>query len=181
MDKIKVGIIVGSARKESLNLKLAKAFEKIGHPQLVFNRLRIDDLPLFNQDHEKSPPDAVKRFKSEVKAADAILFVTPEHNRSLPALLKNAIDWANRPYGENAWNNKVAALSGTSPGALGTAAAQFHLRQILSSIGVRVMPLPEMFIKFEEGLIKDDGEVTNPKTQDFFGKFLASFADFVNA
>ena len=128
----KVAVIVGSIRKDSINKKLATALEKLGAGKLEFQRIRIDDLPLFNQDDEASPPPEVVRMKGEIKAADAVLFVTPEHNRSIPAAMKNAFDWGSRPRGQNAWIGKVAAVIGTSGGSIGTAVAQQHMRTIIA-------------------------------------------------
>jgi chromate reductase, NAD(P)H dehydrogenase (quinone) len=137
MAKINIAVIVGSNRRESINRKLAQALGGLVPAQLAFNFVQIDDLPLYNQDHENDPPASVVRFKAEIAAADGLLFVTPEHSRSIPAVLKNAIDWGARPWGHNSWTDKVAAITGTSPGAIGTAVAQQHLRQILAAQGVR--------------------------------------------
>src|SRR5215472_5173114 len=135
MAKVKVAVIVGSNRRDSINRKLAQALARLGEGRLGFHFVAIEDLPLYNQDLEGELPPSVVRFKSEIAAADAVLFVTPEHNRSIPAVLKNAIDWGARPYGQNSWSGKPAAITGTSPGALGTAAAQLHLRQVLGTLG----------------------------------------------
>jgi chromate reductase, NAD(P)H dehydrogenase (quinone) len=135
MAKVKVAVIVGSNRRDSINRKLAQALAKLGEGRLAFHFVAIEDLPLYSQDLEGELPSSVVRFKSEIAAADALLFVTPEHNRSIPAVLKNAIDWGARPYGQNSWSGKPAAITGTSPGALGTAVAQLHLRQVLGTLG----------------------------------------------
>src|SRR5580704_9014623 len=135
MAKFKIAVIVGSNRRESLNRALAQALAKLGAEQFTFNFVQIDDLPLYNQDHEAELPKNVARFKSEIAAADGLLLVTPEHNRSIPAVLKNAVDWGARPWGKNSWNGKPAAITGTSPGAIGTAIAQQHLRHILGVLG----------------------------------------------
>ena len=136
MAQFKIAVIVGSNRRESINRKLAQALAKLGAPGLEFKFVQIDDLPLYNQDNEGNLPASVVRFKSEIAAADGVLFVTPEHSRSIPAALKNAIDWGARPWGKNSWTGKVAAVTGTSPGAISTALAQQHLRQILGAQGV---------------------------------------------
>src|SRR6266568_9634094 len=136
MAKIKIAAIVGSNRRESINAKLAHALASLGADRADFEFIAIGDLPLYNQDLEAELPQSVVRFKSQIAAADGLLFVTPEHNRSIPALLKNAIDWGARPYGQNSWSGKPAAITGTSPGTIGTAAAQLHLRQVLGILGV---------------------------------------------
>ena len=140
--------------------------------------MQIDDLPLYNQDNEGNLPASVVRFKSEIAAADGIVFVTPEHNRSIPAVLKNAIDWGARPWGKNSWTGKLAAVTGTSPGAIGTALAQQHLRQILGAQGVLLMG-GETYITFKPGLIADDGTVTDDSTRGFLKGFVDQFAALV--
>src|SRR5262249_53019551 len=139
MAKFKVAVIVGSNRRESVNRRLAHALTRLDADKLAFSFVQIDDLPLYNQDLEAELPKSVARFKSEIAAADGLLFVTPEHNRSIPAVLKNAIDWGARPYGQNSWSGKPGAITGTSPGAIGAAIAQQHLRQVLGNLGVLVM------------------------------------------
>jgi len=119
MAKVKIAVIVGSNRRGSVNGKRAQALARLGENRLAFKFVLIGDLPLYNQDLEGELPKSVVRFKSEIATADALLFVTPEHNRSIPALLKNAIDWGARPYGQNSWSGKPAAITGTSPGAIG--------------------------------------------------------------
>ena len=139
MSKLKLGIIVGSNRKESINRKLAQALAKLGADAFDATFIQIDDLPMYNQDHENPVPAPVARFKAAVEGAQALLFVTPEHNRSMPALLKNAIDWGTRPWGKSSWPGKPAAIIGTSGGAVSTAVAQQHLRAVLA--GLPDMPL----------------------------------------
>ena len=136
MAKFKLGIIVGSNRRESINRKLAQALARLGGDQFEAKFIQIDDLPIYNQDHENPVPAPVVRFKSEVEAADAMLFVTPEHSRSIPAVLKNAIDWGARPWGKNSWPGKPAAVTGTSGGVISTAVAQQHLRAVLGDLGL---------------------------------------------
>src|SRR5262244_1519940 len=167
MTKHKIAVIVGSNRQGSLNARLAQALAVLGADRLSFSFARIDDLPLYNPDLEAELPASVARFKSELASADGVLVVTPEHNRSIPTVLKNAIDWGGRPYGQNSWAGKVVAIAGTSPGAIGTALAQQHLRQILgSSLGALVMG-GEAYISFKPGLIDDVGEITDESTQNF--------------
>jgi chromate reductase, NAD(P)H dehydrogenase (quinone) len=179
MAKFKVAVVVGSNRRDSLNRKLAGALARLGEAKLSFTFVRIDDLPLYSQDLEPDLPASVVRFKSEVAAADALLFVTPEHSRSIPAALKNAIDWGGRPYGQNSWAGKPAAIAGTSPGAIATALAQQHLRQILGSfLGVLVMP-GEAYITFKPGLVDDDGNIAEESVRAFLQAFVDQFAALV--
>jgi chromate reductase len=172
MTEINAAIIVGSNRRDSINRKLAHALAKLAEGKLVTGIVQIDDLPIFNQDHENPLPPSVQRFKSEIERADALLFVTPEHNRSIPAVLKNAIDWGTRPYGRNSWAGKPAAITGTSQGAAGTALAQQHLRQILGNLGALVMG-GEAYIGYKPGLIDDSHHIGDDNTR----RFLQSFAD----
>jgi chromate reductase len=178
MSQFKVALIVGSNRRESVNRKLAEALVRLGAPGLEFQLVQIDDLPLYNQDNEGQLPASVVRFKSEIAAADGVIFVTPEHSRSIPAVLKNAIDWGARPWGQNSWTGKLAAVTGTSPGAIGTALAQQHLRQVLGAQGVLLMG-GETYITFKPGLIDADDTVTDESTRGFLKGFLGQFAALV--
>lgn len=175
----KIAVIVGSLRKESTNLKLAKAIAALGKGKFDATISRIDDLPLFNEDLEKDFPKAAQRLKDEIAAADGVLFVTPEYNRSMPAPLKNALDWASRPYGKNAFATKPGAMLGTSPGAIGTAVAQHNLKGTLSYLDVTLMGQPEVYLQFKPGLIDDDGNVTNEDTKKFLQKFTDAFSAWV--
>jgi chromate reductase len=177
----KIGVIVGSIRKDSLNKKLATALEVLGRGKLDFVRLAIDDLPLFNQDDEKTPPAEVRRFKSEIAKVDGILFVTPEHNRSIPAAMKNAFDWGSRPRGENVWRNKVGAVIGTSDGSIGTAVAQQHLKTIVGPHLSALLGFPEAYIVFKEGLIDEQGNISDDSTRKFLQSFVDNFARLANA
>lgn len=178
-NKGKIAIIVGSTRRDSINRKLAQALAKLGEDRLDFTFVEIGDLPLYNQDLEADLPAPVSRMKAQLEAADGILIVTPEHNRSIPAALKNAIDWGGRPWGKSSWPGKVAAVIGTSPGAIGTAVAQSHLRHVLGSIlGVLVMG-GEAYVSFKPDLIATDGTVTDESTRKFLGDFVAQFAALV--
>lgn len=156
-----VAVINGSLRQASLNGRLARALARLAAPQLEFRSLSIAELPLYNQDNEAEPPAAVARFKQAIVAADAVLFVTPEHNRSMPAALKNAIDWGSRPYGTSVWLDKPGAVIGTSSGTVGTAVAQAHLRAVLTSLGVALMGRPEVYVVFREGLLDEADTVTD--------------------
>ena len=130
----KVAVLVGSLRKESINLAYAKALMKLGASRFDFDLVEIGDMPLYNEDLWENPPEAVLRFKSRIEAADAVLFVNPEYNRSITPAMKNAVDWGSRPWGKSSWTGKPAAITGATPGAIGTAVAQAHLRSITTSI-----------------------------------------------
>lgn len=177
----KVAVIVGSLRKDSINKKLTRALEKLAYGRLEFDWVRIDDLPLYNHDKEHELTPEVKRFKSQVEAADAVLFVTPEHNRSIPAALKNAFDWGSRPRGENSWTGKVAAVIGASPGGLGSAVAQQHMRAIAIGHFTAILGAPEAFVSFKDGLIDDDGNITAEATKTFLQRFVDRFAKLIEA
>jgi chromate reductase, NAD(P)H dehydrogenase (quinone) len=178
MAKVNIAVIVGSNRRDSINRKLAQALAELGAEKSAFHFVAIGDLPLYNQDLEGELPQSVVRFKSEIVAADALLFVTPEHNRSIPALLKNAIDWGTRPHGQNAWSGKPAAITGTSPGAIGAAVAQMHLRQVLGNLGVLVMG-GEAHLSFKPDLVDADGTITDENRRRFLKAFIDQFASLV--
>lgn len=175
----KIAVIVGSIRRDSINRKLAEALAKLAKPKAEFAILKIDDLPLFSQDLELSPPASVTRLKSEIEAADGVLIVTPEYNRSIPGVLKNAIDWASRPYGKNSFNGKPTAGIGTSMGSVGTAAAQQHLRSILAYLNVELMGQPEGYIAYKQGLVDDAGNITDDGTRKFLQGYVDAFADWI--
>jgi len=178
MSKLKLGVIVGSNRRESINRKLAEALAKLGAGAFDANFIQIDDLPMFNQDIEQPVPSAVARFKSEVAGADALLFVTPEHSRSIPAVLKNAIDWGGRPYGTTVWPGKPAAIIGASPGAISTAILQSHLRAVLGSFSGLHVVGGEAYIQFKPEMIDGEGHVPDDSVRGFLKAFIDSFADF---
>jgi chromate reductase, NAD(P)H dehydrogenase (quinone) len=179
MSPIKIAIIVGSLRKDSINRKLARAIEKLAPPDLVFEHIRIDDLPLYSQDFDADYPAIPRRLKKDIEAADALLFVTPEYNRSVPGVLKNAIDFASRPWGTNSFAGKPGAMIGASIGATGSALAQQHLRNILAYVDVEVLGQPEVFIQFTDGLISDDGTIANEDTKKFLQAFVDRYAAWV--
>jgi chromate reductase len=179
MDAFKVGYVVGSLAKQSINRKLAGALVCLAPESLTMTEIGFGDLPLYSYDYDANYPPAARKFKDAVAASDAILFVTPEYNRSIPGGLKNAIDWASRPYGQNAFTRKPSAIIGTSPGKIGTAVAQSHLRSILAFCNSPLMNAVEAYIQFESGLIADDGRVTNGETEKFLRDFMAEFAAFV--
>lgn len=178
MTKFIVAMIVGSTRSGSLNQKLANAIIKLAPDTLSFRQIRIDDLPFYNGDLEGARPEAINRMTTEVSAADAVFFVMPEYNRSVPAMLKNAIDWGSKPIGHNVWA-KPTAITGTSPGAIGTAMGQQHLRQIMAVIGATVMG-GEAYISFKTpDLIQDDGSISDDTTRDFIRDYVNKFATLV--
>ena len=177
MTKFKLGIIVGSNRRDSVNRKLAKALAKLGGTAFDAKFIEIGDLPLYNQDDEGTLAPSIVRFKSEVEASDALLFVTPEHNRSIPAVLKNAIDWGGRPWGKTSWPGKPAAVTGTSPGAIGSAIAQQHLRTVLGNQGLHLMG-GEAYILFKPDLIDADSNITDESVRKFLQAFVDQFVAF---
>ncbi len=175
-----VAVVVGSLRRESINLRLARALAKIGEPQLVLKVVDLHDVPLYNEDLWASPPAAVVRMKQEIEVADAVLFVTPEYNRGMPAVTKNAIDWGSRPRDRSCWVGKPAAAIGTSPGPIGTAVCQSQVRDVCTVCGMAVMGQPEVYLSMAPGLIADDFTITNDKTREFLAGFLAKFEMFVS-
>jgi chromate reductase len=177
MAKLKLGIVVGSNRRQSINRKLAEALARLGAGDFDAAFIRIDDLPIYNQDNEQPLPQQVARFKAEVEAADALLFVTPEHSRSIPAVLKNAIDWGNRPYGKSSWRGKPAAIIGTSGGVISTAVAQQHLRAVLGSLGLHTMG-GEAYIQFKPDMIDGENHVPDESVRQFLKAFVDGFAGF---
>lgn len=159
MSKYQIAIVVGSLRKDSFNRKLASAIIKLAPAEFSFKPVKIDDLPLYNQDEDARPVESVARLKSEIQAAQGIVFVTPEYNRSIPGVLKNAIDHASRPYGQSVWAGKPAGVMGVSVGAIGTAMAQQHLRNILAYLDAPTLGQPEAFIQAKDGLFDADGNI----------------------
>jgi chromate reductase len=158
---------------------LAKALVKLAPPELTFSEISFKDLPLFTPDLEQNFPPPARAMKDAILAADAVLFITPEYNRSLPGALKNAIDWASRPYGQNAWTRKPSGVLGASTGSIGTAVAQQHLRSILSYCNSPQMNAPEAYIHFKKGLITEDGEVTVESTAEFLRGYMQQFSGFI--
>ena len=179
MGQIRIAVIVGSLRKESINKKLALAVSGMFADRFELHRVEISDVPLYNQDSDGDFPVAGTRFKQQVEAADALLFVTPEYNRSLPGVLKNAIDVGSRPSGSNSFAGKLAAVIGTSPGARGTALAQQHLRNVLAGLDVLAMPQPEVTVQFQEGLIDGEGHIDNERTQKFLQRFVDTYSTWL--
>jgi chromate reductase len=175
-----VAVIVGSLRKESLNRKVANELIKLAPASLKLHIVEIGDIPPFNQDWEMQPPQPVLDLKQAIRDAKAILFVTPEYNRSIPGVLKNAIDAASRPYGQSAWPGKPAAIISASPSPIGGFGATHHLRQVLVSIGTSAMPQPEAYIGQADKLFDDKGVLNNEGTRDFLKKFIDAFALWVD-
>ena len=178
MSQYKIVVVVGSLRHESFNRKLADAIIKLAPSELTFHHVNIGDLPLYNQDHDGSQAASVKSLKEEVAVAQGLLFVTPEYNRSIPGVLKNAIDHASRPYGQNAWKGKPAGVIGASVGAIGTAMAQQHLRNVLAYLDVPTMGQPEAFIHAKDGLFDDGGNV-GAASKQFLQNWMAQFVGWV--
>ena len=173
-----IAVIVGSLRENSFNLKLARAITKLAPADFTFNHLRIGDLPLYDQDDDADQPPAVLRLKQEIVEADGVLFVTPEYNRSVPGVLKNAIDHASRPYGQSAWARKPSGILGVSVGAIGTAAAQQHLRTILAYLDMPTLGQPEAFIQAKEGLFDDAGDI-GEGSRAFLKSWMDAFVEWV--
>jgi len=177
MAKLKLGIIVGSNRRDSINRKLAQALAKLGGNAFEAKFIQIDDVPIYNQDNEQPVPAPVARMKAEIEASDALLFVTPEHSRSIPAVLKNAIDWGSRPWGKTSWPGKSATVIGTANGAISTAVAQQHLKAVLNAQGLHVVG-GEAYIQFKVELIDAQGDVGDESVRKFLKDFIDKFADF---
>jgi chromate reductase len=175
----KVAVIIGSLRKDSLNRKLANALIKMAPEPLKLEIVEIGELPFFNQEFEADPPQPVRDFKQSIAAADAVLFITPEYNRSIPGVLKNAIDVGSRPYGKSAWAGKPGGIISLSPGALGGFGANHHLRQCLVSLNVPIMQVPEAYIGGAGTLFDDKGDISNDTSREFLKKFLQSYAQWV--
>jgi chromate reductase, NAD(P)H dehydrogenase (quinone) len=174
-----VGYFVGSLAKASINRKLALALTRLAPPELAMREIPIADLPLYSYDYDANYPPPARALKEAIAAVDAVLFVTPEYNRSIPGALKNAIDWASRPWGKNSFHRKPSAIIGTSPGKIGTAVAQLHLRSILSFCNSPQMNAIEAYIEFTPGLVTDDGEVTVGSTADFLQNYMQEFHGFI--
>ncbi len=174
-----VAVFVGSLRKASFNLKMANALAKLAPASLKLERLQIGDLPFYNEDDEAAPPAAWVTFRGQVRAADAVLFITPEYNRSVPGVLKNAIDVGSRPYGKSVWDGKPGAVVTVSPGGIGGFGANHHLRQSLVFLNVPVLQQPEAYIGGAASLFDPAGDVVNESTRAFLQRFMQAFADWI--
>ncbi|TCU41548.1 NADPH-dependent FMN reductase [Rhizobium azibense] len=180
MSKKDIAVLVGSLRQASINLKLARAMQKVAPDGLNLEIVPIGDLPLYNQDLEtETPPAEWTSFRERIKACDGAIFVTPEYNRSVPAALKNAIEVGSRPFGKSVWDHKPGAVTGASPGLIGGAAAALQLRVILTNINVPTMPQPEVYLGTADKLVGDHGIFLNEGTQKFIESFLAAFESWV--
>ena len=180
MRNYKIAVVVGSLRRDSFNKKLAKALEGMAPEGFSFARSEIGDLPLYNQDDDGAPAEAVKRLKAEISAADGVLFVTPEYNRSMPGVLKNALDHASRPYGKSAWAGKPAGVIGISVGAAGTAMAQQHLRCVLAYLDMPTLGQPEAFLQAKEGFFTAEGGI-GEASHKFVQGWMDKYADWIRA
>jgi len=180
MKTYQIAVIVGSLRRDSYNRKLADALAHLAPEELHFKQLSIGNLPLYNQDDDANQAEPVKRLKADIKAADGLLFVTPEYNRSFSGVLKNALDHASRPYGQSAWDGKPAAVLGVSVGATGTALAQQHLRNVLAYLNVPTLGQPEAFIQAKDDLFDKDGHI-GESSKKFLQTWMTSYAAWIKA
>ena len=177
---MKIAVLIGSLRKDSLNRKVANAILSLAPPSLVMEIVEIGDLPLYNEDLDHDlPPDTWKRFREQMKPYDGVVFVTPEYNRSVPAVMKNAIDVGSRPYGKSVWGGKAGAVVTASPGAQGGFGSNHHLRQSLVFIDVLAMAQPEVYLGHANELFDGAGKLTNEKTKEFLQKFVDAFGKWV--
>ena len=179
MSTYTVGYFVGSLARASINRKLVRALTRLAPPELEMREIPIGELPLYSYDYDADYPPPARALKEAIAAVDAVLFVTPEYNRSIPGALKNAIDWGSRPWGQNSFARKPSAMIGTSPGTIGTAVGQQHLKSILSFCNSPQMNAIEAYIQFTPGLITDDGEVTVESTAEFLRTYMREFHGFI--
>lgn len=175
----KVAVLVGSLRADSINLKFAKALEKLAAGKLEFVFTDLGSLPLYNDDLWAAPPESALKLKQDIEAADAVLFVTPEYNRTIPSVLSNAIFWGSRPWGKNSWGDKPGSVVGTSPGGIGTAVAQSHLRSVVTGLEVILMGQPEVYFQTKPGAIDEEFNVTDAETRAFLEGYVARFQNWV--
>lgn len=174
-----IAVVIGSLRRDSFNRRLAHALMKLAPQDFAFKELKIDDLPLYNQDDDGNQAQSVKRLKSEIQASQGVIFVTPEYNRSLPGVLKNAIDHASRPYGQNAWAGKPAGIIGASIGAIGTAIAQQHLRGVLGYLDMPTLGQPEVFLKVDDKFFDSTGAFASADTKKFVQGWIDKYVEWV--
>lgn len=178
-DTLRIAVLVGSLRRESHNRRLADALARMAPQGVQLQQLRIDDLPPYNQDDDAQQPEPVRRLKTEVAASQGLLFVTPEYNRSIPGVLKNAIDHASRPYGQSAWAGKPAGVIGMSIGQIGTATAQQHLRNVLAYLDCPTLGQPEAFLQAKEGFFDAQGGIGIESSRQFVQAWLEKYVAFV--
>ena len=179
MSRFKVGYLIGSLSSQSINRKLAKALIRLAPDGMEFHEIVFRELPLYSPDYDADFPQVALDFKAAIAASDAVLFVTPEYNRSVPGVLKNALDQGSRPYGHSVWDGKPAAVVGMSPGAIGTALAQQHLRNILAYLNMPTLGQPEMFLQYQDGFFTADGAVAE-RSHAFIQKFVQQVVDWVH-
>lgn len=179
MTDYQVGYFIGSLAKNSINRTLSRALIRLAPPELGFREIPIGDLPLYNPDYDGAYPPECQALKDAIASVDAVLFVTPEYNRSIPGPLKNAIDWASRPWGQNSFAHKPSAVIGASPGSIGTALAQQSLKSVLGYCNSPLMNEVEAYIQFKPGLFTENGEVTDPNVAQFLRDFMAEFHTFI--
>ena len=179
MSQYAIALLVGSLRKESYNKRLAAAVTRMAPPELSFHNVRIDDLPPYNQDDDANPAETVKRLKREITSARGVLFVTPEYNRSVPGVLKNAIDHASRPYGQSVWAAKPAGVMGASVGAPGTSMAQQHLRNMLAYLDMPALGQPEVFLHVTDGFFDGNGGIADGSTRAFLQGWMDRYVEWV--
>lgn len=175
----KIAVIVGSLKKTSLNRQFALALSKLARPKLDLKIVEIGELPFYSEDAEKPPPPTVVRFKSEIETADAVMFITPEYLRSIPGVLKNAIEWGARPYGKNSWGGKPGAIAGVTPGAIGTAVAQSQLRGIAPVLDIALISQPELYLSLKPGQIAENGDVADEALKNLLTTFVDRFAAWI--
>ncbi|NLD56106.1 MAG: NAD(P)H-dependent oxidoreductase [Burkholderiaceae bacterium] len=178
MAQYQIGVVVGSLRRDSFNRKLATALTRLAPSEFSFRDLRIDDIPLYNQDQDGNQPEPVKRLKGEIQKCQGLIFVTAEYNRSIPGVLKNAIDSASRPYGQSAWKDKPAGVIGASIGSIGTALAQQHLRNVLAYLDVPTMGQPEAFIHATDATFESNGDIA-AASREFLQGWMNRYCDWV--
>lgn len=179
MTRKTIGVLLGSLSAHSINQRLRLAIERSGARHFDFTPIGLADLPLYNRDADSALPAPVERLKAEVLAADGLLIVSPEYNRSVPSALKNALDWGSRPYGRSAWKGKKAAIAGASSGNIGTAVAQSHLRAILTHLDILALPQPELYVRVTDALIAEDGTVHDPDFAALLDRFTGRFAELL--
>ena len=179
MSAIRIAVLVGSLRQDSFNRQLAQALVRLAPQDFELRPLRIDDLPPYDQDDDAHQAEPVLRLKNEVSAADGLLFVTPEYNRSIPGVLKNAIDHGSRPYGQSVWGGKPAGVTGISIGAIGTALAQQHLRSVLAYLDVPVLGQPEVYLTHKPGFFDAQGGIADEGTRQFLQGWMDRYVAFV--
>jgi chromate reductase len=176
---VQIAVLIGSLRRESFNRRLARAIQAFAPAEFAFKELLIRDLPLYNQDEESNPSPAVARLKADIKASQGVIFVTPEYNRSLPGVLKNAIDHAARPYGQNAWAGKPAGIIGASIGAIGTALAQQHLRGVLAYLDMPTLGQPEAFLRVDDKFFDANGGIADASSRQFLQSWMDAYVAWV--